>query len=577
MQYIFDDDGKMKLLEEIQKKLNALNPNTTDEKIRELINQIPQSMLTQKEDLMMICELFAIYSRNNDYTNKRNSFKLFENIMIYIKAYLHNESSFFWSILGGLYYLKLWMYQEGLISIETIILEVKKDNYHAIGEYFFPEIIENEPEMFKKELKQKVNCEDSPECIKKFKELRQKHLKWICESGDYNDPLYSEIETDELLYTISTDNVDAFQKIIKKKSISLDSKIKGSLIQNHGLFYCEKSLLEFALIHKAFKVSKFLIMNNVEITKTIFYSVTSSRDYEMIHFVESKFPQKAPKYLLSYAIDNWDEDLTEYVFNNYNEYDFLEKVDAQFDLKEKKKVFNLLRSAFGYVNFSFIRSKIIPFFKNNPKFLKENINEIVDITFSEYAGYFSRKFVKHQDFDVNYYSEKSNHTLLGSAIKRNNSIAVGILLQNERIDVNKKCMDKFIPLMTAVGCFSDMKIVEMICKHPNLDVNLRDEKFGINSFELSVSRGNVYSLKYLIENFKNLEINCFGCLFLFTLKSHLRKTCQILLKYYLVDNNSTYDEIADMIKACSHGSNCRDEYLNDFKIIYDETVVTNND
>ena len=104
MSRIFEDNSKIKQFEQIQKNLSSLMPNSADDAIQSLLSQIPEELLATKEDLMIICELFAIYARNKHKTKKRNVFKLFEGIMTQIKAQLNDESSFFleyfwWTLL----------------------------------------------------------------------------------------------------------------------------------------------------------------------------------------------------------------------------------------------------------------------------------------------------------------------------------------------------------------------------------------------------------------------------------------------------------------------------------------------
>ena len=102
--------------------------------------------------------------------------------------------------------------------------------------------------------------------------MRQKYINWICESGDYNDPVYREIETDKLRYTIATDDIDSFQKIISQSNIYINLKIRESIIQNSHLYNVSESLLEFALEYQAFKISKFLIMNDVKYSNGLYYT-----------------------------------------------------------------------------------------------------------------------------------------------------------------------------------------------------------------------------------------------------------------------------------------------------------------
>lgn len=72
-----DDSSKISFYSQIQKSLCNLKPNSSDEEINILIQQIPKESFNNNEDLMVICQLFAYYPRNGSKRIRRNVFKLF--------------------------------------------------------------------------------------------------------------------------------------------------------------------------------------------------------------------------------------------------------------------------------------------------------------------------------------------------------------------------------------------------------------------------------------------------------------------------------------------------------------------
>ena len=466
------------------------------------------------------------------------------------------------------------MYQEGLISIDTIILSAKKDKTHSIAEYFCPEIIEKEPEIFEKEIKYKITCPYTSEYIQQFKEKRNKYLKWICESGDYHDPLYREIETNKLLYAIVTDDVNSFQKIISNLNININSNIKESLIQNSHRIYDEETILEFAMEYNAIKITKFLIMNNAKLTNNLYFSAITSGDLDMIHFLESNIPDNFVENIMFNSISDWNFDMTEYVLNNYDKYDFLEKVDIE--QKDSKVILQLIRSVFVYINFSFFKTKLIPFFNNNKQFINDHLYEILNIAFSEQTGYFAKEFFKNPNFDVNHYSDR--HSILGRAIDNDNSNVIELILKNPKIDINKDSYSKFPPLMFACGNYKDMKIIKLLANHPDIDANLRDGNHHVNAFEISVSRGHVYSTKYLINNVLKLNISSYNCLFYHALKSKYLMTLKIILEYYCKNQKSLkFQNLEKSVKEFHFDADYKDDYLVDLRHIYNEIIQFNID
>ena len=123
------------------------------------------------------------------------------------------------------------MYRENLISIDHINLVIKRNNSPLTAEYFLPEIIEEEPEIFDKEIKHTISIPYSNESIEKFKQIREKHFKWIrYHHGDYNDPLYKEIETNQLRLSIKLDDVETFQRILSNTNLSLKLQKKKMIL-----------------------------------------------------------------------------------------------------------------------------------------------------------------------------------------------------------------------------------------------------------------------------------------------------------------------------------------------------------
>ena len=198
MENLFNNKTKTDIFKQIQYDLLELQENADDEEINNIFEKIPPDFLNNKDDIMIICQLFAYYSRNNCRTKKGNVIKLLEKIIEPMKIHLQDESSFFWFIFGG-----LWLYEEGLISIEKIINATRQDDSLKVTEYFLPEIIEKETEIFEKEIKNKFEpIKYTKEYINEFKELRKKHFKWLRNSGDFHDPSYLEIEKNPLRLSI---------------------------------------------------------------------------------------------------------------------------------------------------------------------------------------------------------------------------------------------------------------------------------------------------------------------------------------------------------------------------------------
>ena len=257
-------------------------PNCKEEEIDRIIKLIPNSYITNKDDLLVICRIFGYYGRYALKTCIGNCIKLFERIIEPIKKHLQDQSSFFWDIFGGLNLFKLWMYEEGLITIDVIIQSAALDTSNTILEYFLPEIIEKEPFIYNMEFKKRIKTPPSIEFISEFKEIRKKLFEWYRQSNDFNDPLYREIEKDPLRLAIKTDDIGQFQSILSNLNTPINSEISESVLEQ-SLISKTKSInfIDYAIEYNSIKIFKYLIMNDAELTvRSDEYSIYS-RNYEI--------------------------------------------------------------------------------------------------------------------------------------------------------------------------------------------------------------------------------------------------------------------------------------------------------
>lgn len=567
MENIFNNDEKIDVFMQIENDLMELEPNSPDEKIENLINHIPINYLNQKEDLMMICQLFTHYSRNYIHSCKGNAIKLFERIMEPIKTYLQDEQTFFWVISGGLFYLKLWFYEENLISIDKIIQVSRRPNSLPVTEYFLPEIIEKEPEIYEQEIKSMFNKTFSEEYLSEFKKLRCKYFNFLRSSNDYTDPSYKEIETNPLRLAIKTDDIDSFQKILSNSNISINSKISESLIENHFRDSKEISFIEYAIYFNAVKIVKYLVMNDVAITERVIYNSISQRNNDIIHIFESKANDEFGRESFFCSISSWNYDLTEYAQDNYS-IEFLENCEGD------DKIFNMINNTFASSNFIFLKFVLIPFFRKNPLFVSKTINSILLFSFDDPSCFFLRELMKYGDIDVNYNSlpDDEKFPLLIKAIQRENVKAVEIFLNHPDIDINNPGKGIFTPFQCACALHSDMKIIKMFCNHHGFNIGWKDSKYNANGFHLGIIKGNSYAVEYIIDNFSiSIDKNYYNLL-IFCLSKNILLISKILLKYFIRKNDemSNDEMVEDIRKQTSSFHEFSEDLMNVLKDIIQE-------
>lgn len=529
MKNILKDAAKIRSFVQIQENLNELPENATETEINSLIENIPKQMLTQKDDLMIICKLFAYYARNFQQTSKKNAINLFEKILDIIKQHLQNESEFFFNIFGGTHYLHLYMYQQGLISIDEIIQRAIRFKFPPFINYFLPEIIEKEPKLFENEIKNNLTFEYTD--IDKFKELRTKHFKWMRESNDYNDPIYREIETNSLRFAIKIDDIESFQKIYSNLNLKVNSTIRESLLENVFVHYPEDStLLEFAIQFNSMKIVKYLIMNGCDAKNAIYHSIWR-RNYEIIHMVESLEKEEFEKYSLYYSITVCNNEMAEYSLNNYDSCYPLGK--SEFDSSDVEDLLSIIGNTFRSSNFVFLEQTLLPFLRKNEKFVEENIYKILAKTVDDHTGYFLKEFLNHPKIDINNDCLSFDKmSILESALHKRNTRCVEVILNNPNINVNSEGFRCLNPVTFACFFICDVKTIDMILNHKNS--NLSDIDILVSACAII---GNFPTIKYLLDRFGDKDLNVsYHLMFLVIDKKHIC-TFRLLLKYFITKND----------------------------------------
>lgn len=527
---MFKDSAKINLFAQIQASLFQLEPNCDDDEIEKIISQIPKSYIEDKENLMTICRIFAVYSRSRPRKYRKNGIQLFEKIMDPIKMRLQNEPVFFWNLFGSLNYFKQWMYEEGLITIDVIVESAIYDNNVHVFEYFLPEIIEKKRELFENEFKSKIKTPHSEEYINELKELRKKYFNWIRYSNDVNDSIYSEIENNQLRLAIKRDDIDKFQSIISNTNISINSKIKESLIEYSFINDIEQSLLEFAIDWDSTKIVKYLLMNDAKLSSQCSFNSIYNGNYEIIHIIESKDKENFSENVLYSAIECWNMELSEYAIDNYD-FDFIEKEDVDSKIFQKiSKIFSLICT---YMNFEFFEKIFLPFLNKNQNYVKEKIYSMLIQSFHDQSLFFTNEILKNPEIDINHKLNdgNDNKSILTIAVQVNNLYAVETILKNPKIDIEQQDSTKFQPFIIACACHAYTQILELFFKYPKFNIYCRDGLNNHTAFVYCVLKNNFCSLQCIINNFPDFKVEILDQLLNYTISQNYLTTFNLLIKY----------------------------------------------
>ena len=472
------------------------------------------------------------------------------------------------------------MYEEGLISLDHIILSAMSAKSSITAEYFLPEIIEKDPETFHKEIKFKFPIFSdektySNEAISNLKEKRSKFFQWILNCGDYSDPSYREIETDPLRLSIKMDDFDRFQKIISNSNISLNMSVRESIAETFVSRFLDISLIKYAINYNSVKIIKFLVMNDVTFDEGIVSYSIFNGNYDLVHMIESKSRGEFEDYSLVNAIFFWKHKISHYIILNYSNYSFLKErhiYDFNDDLKQK--IFDVISATFRSCNFRFFKNTLLPFLRHNSRFVRENIFHIVTLSFKEMSCFFTKEFMKIPGIDVNYVDREEEDTFLTAAVHERNPNAVEYLLNNfPQIDVNSLALEKYSPLYYACGILCDMRTVKLLCNHPDIDISyhVRVSKFPV--FHIGLARGNVAATKFLLDNYKDaLSIGESFVLVLFCLQYRHLLTLKLYLNFLMEkvdihDKNNSFDKIIKKVRTNQGNGN---NYYEELTHILDE-------
>lgn len=571
--------AELEVYANIQKYLRDLNEESTDEQIEDLFKIVPTDYLNSKERLLMLCQIFAKVSRNHRKMD-RIIYKLFEHILEDIKRNLSDESIEFWEIFYGVFHFKLWLYEQGLISIDTIVMKAQKDQSSETAQYFLPEIIEKKPEFFYKDIKFRFphfSHEESysEQTISNLKSLRLKHREWVKTSNDYYDTIFEQIETDRLKYAIKTNDIDSFQKLISANNISLTSKVKQSIIDHHFRPGYEFSFLELATYCDSIDIIKFLLMKEPDIEESMIQASVCSGNYEMFHLAESKLEEFAA-HAMKVAISFWDIEIIDYLLENY-QYPFHDTVLLIGEAADEDEFASYISAAIYSFNVEFLCTIAFPILRFYSDFAKRHANTIFYNSLSDISGFFSRQLIALPGFDKNYVNYDEDRNFLAEAVCCNNLKAVKLLLQLPNINVNAFGSCQHTPYMLGCWYFSDIKIINELCQDPRTYIHCHDHNH-VPVFPVTVIKGNVYAIDYLEKKFPDLAydyadkglvaFHCINSKTLLTLKHYI---------YFLLnqcESNERIQEIINRINASiTNLSNDNAQFSTTFQSIANEVLA----
>ena len=490
-----------------------------------------------KEFLHLISKISNYHHRSKDFIIKTE--KIILKFEQEIKKYYTNFDIF--NIFKGNKRILLFLFERQIIKPEKLISSI-------ITNYKYTK--RNYPQYFQIEF-QFSNVKIGETDIESYKEKRR--------TGE-NDSYICQL--------IQKDLVNDFISYVNRTNFPLNSKIKKSIYETN-IFLMDKTpkLIEYAAFFGSVQIFKYLIMNDVVMTSSLWPYVIHGNNADIFHMMEDQkihFPDEIAYNcyfesikchhinIMNYIRDNFDINYNKDIFMHSLRYHNHLNIDDEYEFKITRQYwFNLIK--FDYIRlFEFLlNNKLINLYKHKITSKKPDVGlyktcfekvlhhaviqrktELVEILLSkDYINANEVLDITNKVFDENFRmilkKEKEKNPLL-LAIKDENETMINILMSNPKTDINMKL--ETIDYVTGISSKESIlnylvrkgKIegVKKILSHPNIDVNAKTIKTDIEkqtfidsktSLCIAIENQNIQMIDLLLSNenidFKNILMN----------------------------------------------------------------------
>ena len=341
-----------KYLDEMEKYQNNLieyfkGKDNLEELILFLNDQFRQNNIHEiKETLKLLLEIMNNCKRTSDFYDKIEKYLI--NFKNEIKQIFSNFELF--DFFKSNKILLLFFIKESLLSFDSSIVQVLNDNKYWNSNYIKFFLIECRPFISEK-LYEEIKSDILKSGMNDFEENRKK--------GE-NDLFICNL--------IRNDLINDFIQFVNKTNTSLSMIIIPSIYEtNCILSNKEVSLIEYSAFYGSIQIFKYLYLNKVELTPSLWIFAIHGNNPEIIHLLEDKKIEpfdKSYNECLNESIKSFNNEIADYIYENF------------IENKETKK---LEISGFIYHNYYYIP-------KNNYIFLVSLLLKMPDIKINEWMN-----------------------------------------------------------------------------------------------------------------------------------------------------------------------------------------------
>ena len=254
-----------------------------------------------------------------------------------ISQYFTNSEIF--EIFKGNKRILLFLIEEKMMIIDEYIFSritgnLYDDNKYC--EYFLPEI---KPFLTTEMIKKYKNMNRSLQNDKFVEELKKEV------DEDFYEKRKEGENDDSLCKLIRLNEIKEFVKFVEQRNLSLKMAVKKSIFETNQLLAKKGKikLIEYAAFFGSNDIIKYMVMNEVELTSSMWIYAIHSRNAELIKYLEDNHvspPEKIINSILKESIKCHHNEIAKYIIDN-----LIKEEDLQND--------NLYQYAVEYNNYYF--------------------------------------------------------------------------------------------------------------------------------------------------------------------------------------------------------------------------------
>ena len=368
--------------------LNLLEEEAkTEENFQILKDKFNNTKISDSQyDLLSL--LYLISKIGNNHHRFSNFFSKIDRILLIfkedIKKYFSNSKIF--NIFKSNKRILLFLIEQQIIVIdEYIARKITKTEKYIEAKY---------PQYFQPEIQPFINEEWFPKYKNnKKEEEEEKENGWVEElKKELPENFYEkrkEGENDsQICELIRNDMIDEFITYVTRNGVSLNAKIQPSIYETNSFLLknpninnqedSEFSLIEYAVFFGSIQIFRYLRLEGVELTSSLWSLAIHGKNAEMIHFLEDnhvELKDKSYKQVFYESIKCHHNDIVNYFINNF----------LQNDEENSQDTIN---QCLKYHNFAFLKN--------------DSISESSFCNLCKYDYYaLVNNLLKDEDIDVN--------------------------------------------------------------------------------------------------------------------------------------------------------------------------------